>query len=222
MKAEWATQQALKLDPNLAEAVLAQAELIMYAWTLYLFCRNEEAIIEHELARKFDPFNPMITASLGMLYSYTGRYEDAIREAHNSFRIVKDFPVGHMGLGETYLAMGEVDKALEAHEKLAETAPTWCWFLGYTYALTGHRDKAEVILKQLENTEMSGWNAMGLAVIYGALGRFDEAFKMITYEPHHLWIPWVAVFPMWQPLYDDPRYGEFVRKLSLPKSEQVT
>lgn len=246
MKAEWATQQALKLDPNLAEALVAQAEIFMfvsfkldegepiikralelnpslslthylYAWTLFLFGRNEEAIAEHELARKFDPFNPSLTGALGMMYSYIGRYEDAIREAFNSFEIVKDFPIGHLVLGETYLAMGEEDKAIEAHEKLAEVAPPWGWFLGYTYAMTGHRDKAEIILQQLENTEMSGWNAMGLAVIYGALGRFDEAFKWITYKPHHVWISWITVMPMWKPIYVDPRYDEFVKKLKLPK-----
>ena len=112
--------------------------------------------------------------------------------------------------------MGEEGKAIEAHQKLAELAPPWGWFLGYTYALTGHRDKAEFILKDLENTELSGWNAMALAVIYGALGRYDDAFKMITYEPHHVWIPWIAVMPMWKPLYADPRHAEFVKTLNLP------
>ena len=245
VKAESATRQAIKLDPNLAEAQLAKGELCLastwkfheaeqyikralelnpnlsiahyqYAWTLFLFGRNEEAIIEHELAWKCDPFNPAITAFLGSMYSYLGRHEDAIRQALSSFDIMNDFPLAYFVLGETYLAMGEDKKAIEAHQKLAELAPPWGWFLGYTYALTGHRDKAEIILKELENTELSGWNAMGLSVIYGALGRYDEAFRMIAYEPHHLWIPWIGVMPMWKPLYADPRHAEFVKNLDLP------
>ncbi len=245
IKAESAARQATKIDPDLPEAQLAQGELYMYsswkfheaeqhfkealelnpnlsmahyhyAWALYLFGRNEEAVIEHELAWKCDPFNPGITAFLGALYSYLGRYEDAIKHAYKSFDIIKDFPFGYFVLGETYLAMGELGKAIEAHQKLAELAPPWGWFLGYTYALTGHRDKAELILKDLENTALSGWNAMALAVIYGALGRYNEAFKMITYEPHHVWIPWIAVMPMWKPLYADPRHAEFVKNLNLP------
>ena len=246
IKAESATRQALKLDPNLAEAQLAQAEIsmyaswkfhegepiikralelnpslslthYMYAWTLFLFGRNEEAIAEHELAWKLDPFNPMLSGFLGAMYSYVGRHEDAIKQAHKSFDIIKDFPIAYFALGETYLAQGKEDKAIEAYMKLAELAPPWGWFLAYAYALTGHQDKARIILKDLENTEISGWNAMGLAVIYGALGRYDEAFKWITYEPHHVWIPWIAVMPMWKPLYADPRHAAFVKNLNLPK-----
>ncbi len=246
VKAESAGRQAIKLDPNLAEAQLAQAEICMYvnwdfhdaekyfkralelnpnlclahyhyAWALFLFGRNEEAIVEHELAWKCDPFNPGITAFFGALLSYLGRHEDAILQAHKSFNILKDYPVGYFVLGETYLAMDRIDEAIESHKKLAEFAPPWGWVLGYTYALTGHRDEAVKILNQLENTELSGWNALGLAVLYGALGMFDEAFKWIGYEPHHVWIPWIAVMPIWKPLHSDPRHSDFVKKLNLPK-----
>lgn len=246
VKAESAGRQAIKLDPNLAEAQLAQAEICMYvnwdfhgaekyfkravelnpnlslahyhyAWALFLFGRNDEALVEHELAWKCDPFNPVMTAFFGALLSYLGKYEDAILQAHKSFDILKDCPVGYFVLGETYLAMGRIDEAIVSHKKLAELAPIWGWVLGYTYALTGHRDEAVKILNQLEKTELSGWNAVGLTVLYGALGMFDESFKWIGYEPHHVWIPWIAVMPLWKPLHNDPRHRDFVKKLNLPK-----
>jgi TolB-like protein len=47
---------ALELNPNLA------LTHYHYAWALYLFGRMEEAITEHILARKYDPFNPLHTA----------------------------------------------------------------------------------------------------------------------------------------------------------------
>jgi len=246
VKAESAARQAIKIDKNLAEAQLANAALCMYsswkfheaekyynraielnpnlslahyhyAWALFLFGRHDEALVEHELAWKCDPFNPMLTAFFGALSSYLGRYEDAIRLANESFDTLKDCPPAYFVLGETYLAMGKEDMAIEAHQKLAKFAPPWSWVLGYTYVLTGHRDKAEKILYELENSEVNGWNALGLAVMYGALGMYDEAFKWIAYEPHHVWIPWVAAMPMWKPLYSDPRHAEFVKRLNLPK-----
>ena len=245
-KAESAASQAIKLDSSMDETHLALAELCMYsswkfheaekhfkrslelnpnlslthyhyAWALFLFGRNEEAIAEQELAQKYDPFNPLYTSNLGAIYGFLGRHEDAIIEAHRSFEILKDYPFGHWALGETYLAMGKYDEAVKAHERLVEVAPEWLWVLGYTYAVTGKRDKAEKILVQLESLDMNNWFAMGLAVMYGALGRNDEAFKWLEYEPHHLWIPWVAAMPMWKPLYSDPRHGEFVKRLNLPK-----
>ncbi|MEN8116815.1 MAG: helix-turn-helix domain-containing protein [Bacteroidota bacterium] len=246
IKAESAALQAIKLDATMAETQLALAEICMYsswkfveaekhyiralelnpnlslthyhyAWALFLFGRLEEAVSEHQLAQKYDPFNPMLTAFLGALYSYVGRYDDAIREAYKTFDIVKDFPVGYFVLGETYLAMGRLEEAIKMHEKLASVAPEWGWVLGYTYALTNHRSEAEKILNELENLEMNSWFALGCAVLNGALGKNDEAFKWIAWEPHHVWIPWVAAMPMWKPLHSDPRHEKFVKNLNLPK-----
>lgn len=245
-KAEAAANQAIKLDSTMAEIYSAKAELYLYSswkfdqveknfikalelnpnmalthyhysWALYLFGRMEEAIVEHKLAQKYDPFNPLHTAWLGALYCYDGRYEDAIREALKSLEIQKDYSTGYFVLGDTYLAMGRKDEAIEAHKKLAEVAPWWNWALGNTYAISGHRDEAEKILNELEKSEVNSWNAFGLAVMYGALGKMDEAFKWLAYEPHHAWVAWVAVLPWFKPLHDDPRFNDFVKRLNLPK-----
>ena len=116
IKAESAAVQAIKLDANLAEAQLALAELNMYsnwkygeaeknfkraielnpflsishyhyAWLLFLLERHEEAVFEHELAQRYDPFNPMIVGHNGLLFAYLGRYEEATREINKSFEI---------------------------------------------------------------------------------------------------------------------------------------
>jgi len=245
IKAEWAAREALKLGPDLAETQLAHAELFIYytwefekgeiyfkkaleinpnlslahyhySWLLFLLGRNEEAIVEHELAQKCDPFNPMITAFTGALYGYVGRYEDAIQEAQKSFDIQKDCPDGYYVLGETYLAMGREDDAIEAHRKLAKVDPVWKWWYGYMLAITNHHIEAEKVLNDLLNSEITSWKAMGIAVIYGALGNKDKAWEWIAYEPAHAWIPWVAAMPMWKPLYDDPRFFDFVERLNLP------
>ncbi len=245
-RAEAAARQAIKLDNTIAETYLALGELYTYsfwkfeegekyykqalalnpnlslahyhyAWALFLLNRHEEAIVEHQLAQKFDPFNPLITAFLGALYSFLGRYEDAFLEAQKSFDIQQDNPFGYFVLGENYLAMGRNDEAIEAHQKLAEFAPIWNWVLGYTYALTDHRDEAEKILNDLENSPVNSWSAVGLSVMYGALGRMDEAFKWLDYEPHHVWIAWAGVMPIWKPLWKEDRLVEFVKRLNLPK-----
>ena len=247
VKAESAAYKAVKLDNEMAETHLALAELCMYsswkfheaekhfkrsielnpnianthyhyAWALYLFGRHEEAIAEQLLAQKYDPFNPLFTSTLGALYGHLGHHEESIREAQKSFEIIEDYPFGQWALGETYLAMGKNEEAVKTMERLVKVGPEWIWMLGYTYAITGKREKAEKILAQLETLDMNNWFAMGLAVLYGALGRNDDAFKWLEYEPHHLWIPWVAVFPMWKPIHNDPRYAEFVKRLNLPKS----
>jgi tetratricopeptide (TPR) repeat protein len=246
IKAEAAANQAIKLDSTMAEIYAVMAGVYLYQlrewekaeryfikaleldpnlslthWhygvALLLFGRTEEAIIEIELAQKIDPFNPRITAELGLFYCWNGRYEDALCEALKSLEIIIDYYFGYLALGTVYLAMGRTDDAIEAHKKVAEVSPAWKWVLGCTYDNSGHRDEAEKILQELEKSEVNSFIALGLAVLNGALGNMDEAFKWLAYEPHHPWIPWVAVIPDWaKPFRDDPRFEEFVKKLNLP------
>ncbi|MCK4853975.1 MAG: tetratricopeptide repeat protein, partial [Bacteroidales bacterium] len=246
IKAEAAANQAIKLDTTMAEIYAAKAAVYLYktwefekaeryfikalelnpnlaltrwhyAWALYLFDRMEEGIVENELAQKYDPFNPNITAHLGLLYCHDGRHEDAMREALKSLEIAKDYNMGYYALGKAYLSMGRIDDAIEAHKKLAELYPRWKWALGNTYAISGHRDEAEKILNELEKSEVNPFNALGLTIMYGALGKMDEAFKWLAYEPHSAWLPWVAVIPSWSKLiHNDPRFEDFLKRLNLP------
>jgi len=245
MKAEAAVTRAMELDSTLAEVHLALAEINMYsywnfekaekeylraleinpslvqgqyhyAWALYLFGRMEDAISHHLAAKNLDPLNPLYTGLLGALYLYDGRYEDAMREVDESFELFKDYPFSLWVQGDIYMAMGKEEEAIKTHVRLAEIAPWFSWALGNTYALTGHRKEAEKILNNMENAPPSNWNAVGLSVINGALGNMDEAFRWLTYEPHHLWIPWVKVMPIWNPLHSDPRHKEFVDRLNIP------
>jgi tetratricopeptide (TPR) repeat protein len=210
-QAEKYFKKALALNPNLAIIHYH------YSWGLHLWSRDEEAITEHKLAKKYDPFNPLHTAWLGGLYFCKGQYDEAVKVALESFEIQKDYPVGYFILGLAYREMGRIDEALNAHKKLAELYPEWLWALGYTYAVTNHREEAEKILNDIESQPVNPYNAYCRIVVNTALGKKDEAFKWVNYEPHHAWTAWVAVEPWFNELHGDPRFDEFVKKLNLPK-----
>ncbi len=203
-------EKALRINPNLAIA------RYHYAWALYLYGDLEGAIREHLLAQKYDPFNPLHFAWMGILYYADGKLEEAFEVVEESFQLEKDYAAGYFVLGLTYLQAGEPEKAIETHRKLAELYPWWSWGLGYTYAVTGHRKEAEEIAMQLESIEPNGWIAVGLTHIYGGLGRMDEAFQWLNYEPHHAFIAWAAVQEEYEPLRRDPRFDAFLARLNLP------
>jgi TolB-like protein/Flp pilus assembly protein TadD len=245
VKAEAAAMQALKLDTALAEVHTALGEVYLYklwefdkvekhlsraielnpnlamahyhyAWALYLWGRMEEAIAEHKLAQKYDPFNPKQTAWLGGLYCFDGQYEEAIRCANEALEIQNDYVISYYVLGETYLKMGRMDEAIKAHQKLAELMPQWSWQLGITYAAAGQLVEAEKILEELEKTPVIPFTAHGRVVLNAALGRLDEAFNWLDHEPHHSWTAWVAVMPEAESLRKDLRYLDFLERLNLP------
>ncbi|MEA3460813.1 MAG: tetratricopeptide repeat protein [Bacteroidota bacterium] len=204
-------EKALRINPNLAIAHYH------YAWALFLFGDTEGAIREHNLARKYDPFNPLHTAYLGILYYANGQFDKAIETTLESFELKKDYSGGYFVLGWAYLHAGMPEKAIKTHQKMIELYPWWSWGLGYTYAATGHTAEAEEIAKQLESGDPNNWKAVGLAYIYTGLGRMDEAFKWLNYEPHHAFTAWAAVQPEFKELWKDPRFEEFLERLNLPE-----
>ena len=204
-------KRALELNPNLDMAHYH------YAWGLYLWGRMDEAITEHKLAQKCDPYNPLHTAWLGGLYDFAGRYEEAVQEALKSFKIQKDFPIGYLVLGRAYSNMNRHEEAIKMHKKLSELYPSQKAPLCLTYIAAGHLEEAEEILAEIEKKEILPIEAYQLAKIYSKLGRKDEAFKWINYEPHDGKLAWAAVSPEFKSLYGDPRWDEFLKRLNLPK-----
>ena len=246
-KAEAAALQAIRLDTTIAEVYTALGEVSAYydwkfdmaekyfkkalalnpnsaithyhyAWCLYLKGRMEEAVVEHKLAQKYDPFNPQHTAWLGGLYYYDGKYDDAIRECKKAFEIEKDYIISYYVIGLCYLCQGKFDEAIAEHKKLAELDPTWEWALGYTYAKAGHKKEAQQIVDEILKGDVTPWQALGLIEIYAALGEKDEAFKWLEHKPYHAWIAGLAILPEFNPLHGDSRYNEFVKKLN-PKEQ---
>jgi len=245
-KAEAAATQAINLDSTMAEIYAALAEVYLYklwkfdlaeknflkalelnpnlalthyhySWALYLFGRMDEAIHEHKLAKKYDPFNPLHTAWLGALYFYNGQYEKALETAYESFEIQKDYPIGYIVLGNTYLAMGNTEEALEAHRKLAEMYPQFSVVLGTTLLKTGQRREAEKMLDDLlEDPDPRPFKTYQIATLAAAVGKNDIAFEYLNREPHHGWTAWAAVGDAYKNLHDDPRWAEFMDKLNLP------
>jgi TolB-like protein/Flp pilus assembly protein TadD len=203
-------EKALRINPNLA------ITHYHYAWALYLFGDTEGAIREHLLAQKYDPFNPLHYAWMGILYNSNGQMDEAIDVTLESFEIRPDYPAGYFVLGLTYLLEGKPEEAIETHQKLSELYPWWSWGLGYTYAVTGHTAEAEEIVNQLESVEPNNWIAVGLTQIYAGLGRMDEAFKWLNYEPHHAFTAWAAVQPEYSEMRKDPRFEDFLARLDLP------
>ena len=210
--AEQALQRALELNPNLAEAHAH------YAWYLARLGRLDEGLAEMKRAQELDPLAPIYSAFLGQQYWGAGLYEEAIDEARKSLELNPDFPIGLYVIGVVYATKGMYEESIAAHQKTYAVAPDWGWGLGHAYALAGRREEALNVLAEL-GEEYQQRNAWGVAEIYAALGEKDEAFRWLEkgYEYRHNWIPWIGWNPNYEPLRDDPRFGDLLRRMNLPE-----
>jgi TolB-like protein/Tfp pilus assembly protein PilF len=205
-RARAAAEQALKLDPDAAEAVGVLADVALYyewdwvkaenlfkralelspslagthyhyAWYLALFDRLDEAIAEHKLARDHAPLQPANTGWLGGLYNFAGRYDEAIVEAKKALELEPKYWPGYRILSIAYSHKGMHPEAIAAAQRIVEFSPfTGNAVLGAAYALAGQREQALAIAGRLEQGVSQG-PQQRLAELYVALGDRDAVFR---------------------------------------------
>ena len=146
--AEQAATKALELDPALAEAHTALANLKHYNWDWtgaeqgfkralelnqnyanahnfyagYLMCigRADESIAASNRARELDPFSLSISAQRGFLLENARRYDEAIAQLRSVIAMDPNHYSTYWILGHTYAANKQFDEAIAAAQKAVD------------------------------------------------------------------------------------------------------
>ena len=211
--AEEAFRRANELNPSIA------MNHFHYAWLLLVLDRYDEAVVEHELAKELDPFTPFQSALLGWCYLYGGETEKAKVQARRTLELNPDGTWGLFVLGRALQMEGRHDEAIATHERMAELYPFLRWLAGATYARAGRAEEARRIAAEIEAGDVTGFDAFGLAVLYGALGDVDATYRWLVHEPNHAWRAAVAIDPIVgvpAEVLVHPRFEEFLERLDLP------
>ena len=106
-----------------------------YAWLLLVLNRVDEAIVEHEMAKRLDPFTPFQSALLGWACLYRGDTETAKEQTGRTLELSPDGAMGLLVLGAAQQMAGEIDEAIVTHERLAAVHPYLRWALGVSLVL---------------------------------------------------------------------------------------
>jgi serine/threonine-protein kinase len=120
-------------------------------------------------------------------------------------------------------ARGDLERGIEAIERGIELAgPSTTRggreVLGLLLAAAGRRQDASAILADFESlAEQSYVPPTDLARIHAALGNRDEAFRWLdrAVELRDGDLFMTKVWPVWDPIRDDPRFDELLRRLNL-------
>ena len=148
---------------------------------------------------------------------WASRYADARRELDRTRELEPESPQATLIAAYIDSKQGRHGEAiasyldyLSAAEIESEMSPT----LAYFYAAAGKRAEALAILKKKAPGEITpaqmGW-------VQAALGEKDEAFaslgKAIDQRANN--VIWIRSQPWFDPLRDDPRFEELVRRMNL-------
>lgn len=206
-------KRAIELDPNNA---LAHD---LYAQLLVLLGRFDESIAEARRARELDPLSAFTAGNLGYRLYFARRYEESIAELKKAAELdpTSDFVYGT--LGYAYAGNKQFKESIASYleaVRLGDESTSVQVYLGAAYAYAGEREKAQEVLKRLQTT--NEYVSPGeIAALYAALGDKEAAFASLkkAYDEHDLQLQFLKVDPSYDPLREDPRFQELLKKVGL-------
>jgi tetratricopeptide (TPR) repeat protein len=208
--------RALQLNPNFTEAHLWEE----FYWT-YVMYDFEKAVAANRRAHRLSPLDPRIPSRFGTLHFIFERYERAEEIFREALAARPEDPLYHIGIADTLFRTGRGDEALAHMEegvRLAGPIHAIQGMLACFYGYLGHRDKAEALLKGMEERYRDGYaSAFWTAVAYGGMGRMDEAFAALdrAVEERDAALLFINVVPRVVGFHDDPRFGGILKRIGL-------
>ncbi len=199
--------------------VLAAAAILCARAAAPAMGRFDESIAQIERAWYLDPLSPLIQCNAGCMLLEARRYEAALERCRKTPEMDPGYGLANIHLGRCYMAMHRYEDAVAPLEKASCGFPMAMSALGVAYARLGWRDRAEVILRQLE--DMSRQRYVGpftLAPLYGALDGADRAVEWFgkALDARDGTAPLLGVDPAMDWLRADSRFAALVRRLGLP------
>src|SRR2546428_317240 len=210
--AEIEFDRAIELNPNLAWAYE------IYAWFLGGVGRLDEAIAKDKKAIELDPLNSFFQSALAYFLYHARRYDDAIVQIKKTLELDPTSMLARHLLGCCLLWKGDTAGAIAEFQR-SKIVVTGAWYqglLGYAYAISGDRPKAEQILGELEQMAKRQYvSTTAFAMIYLGLGEKEKALdwldKAYENQENACWL--LKVDPIYDGIRNEPRIQALVQKV---------
>src|SRR5438445_4505242 len=204
--------RAIELNPNLAWAYE------IYAWFLGGLGRLDEAIAKDKKAIELDPLNSFFQSALAYFLYHARRYDDAIVQIKKTLELDPASTLGRHFLGCCLLWKGDTAGAIAEFQR-SKIVVTGAWYqglLGYAYAISGDRPKAEQMLRELEEMAKRQYvNTTAFASIYLGLGEKEKALDWLdkSYQDQESACWYLTVDPIYDSVRNEPRFQALVQKV---------
>ncbi len=176
----------------------------------------DKAIAEEKRALELDPVSPIISATLGDVYTRARRYDEAIAQLRDTVEMHPDFYTAHTFLGWALELKGATGQAIAEYRKALELNddPLVLAKLAHAEASIGERNEARQILARLNEEAKTRYvPAYAFAVIHLALGEKDQALdwlEKVVRDHDGFYSTYINVDPYLDPLRGDPRFDALV------------
>jgi tetratricopeptide (TPR) repeat protein len=209
-------KSAIELNPNFVEA------RVEYALLLVAMGRFTDAIEEALHAHKLDPLSVPANRTLADVYFHARQYDKAVAQFQQMAELDENEPQAYWGLARTQEQMGRFEEAVKARQKMMTilgAKPEAVRALADAYRESGPAGYWTWLLERSKGRYER--DPVTAAKYYAQLGDKDEAFAWLekAYEKRDPKLFPLKVHPCWDPLRDDPRFEELLRRMNFPADE---
>jgi TolB-like protein/DNA-binding winged helix-turn-helix (wHTH) protein/Flp pilus assembly protein TadD len=208
-------KRAIALNPGYATAHH------WYAWHLMVMGRTAEGIAELRKAQSLDPLSLIISADLADALCIAHRYEESVQQSRKTLEMDPNFAVAHYQLGQAFQQMHMQSASIAELQKAVELSRGNTAFesnLAYAYAVSGRKEEAIRIAKDLESDQgRSSVADSNIAMIYVGLGNNDQAMIWLNKAYQARFNPSILLRPAFDPLRSNPGFQNLLSRIGLPR-----
>ena len=204
--------RALELSPGSATVQMEYARIRCYRGYA------DEGIAAARKARDLDPVSLFANHFLGHILYFSRHYEEAIPALRHTLEMHPQYPKPHYFIAMSLFWQGDVEAAWD---EIQQEPLDWMRWAGSSVILhrLGRIDEAEANFTNLSADEEQEFATIQRADTYAQWGNFEMAFRNLNLAVEYgdPGLSQLYVDPFLDPIRDDPRYIEMVRKLGVPR-----
>jgi tetratricopeptide (TPR) repeat protein len=150
------------------------------------------------------------------------RYPEAVAKAEQIIELDKDFPQGHLQLGNALIEAGDAVAAIAALRKAARLMPDSAlpkYALCFALVAASQRDEALRIVAEIDALAAAGYiKPYFIALAYVAVGEKETALALLekAFDERDPWLVWLGTEPKLDSLRGDSRFQRLFKQTRNP------
>jgi TolB-like protein/DNA-binding winged helix-turn-helix (wHTH) protein/Flp pilus assembly protein TadD len=206
-------RRAIQLDPQYATAHQWYAEFLSWQG------RFQEALAESEQARLLDPLSPIIASDRAAILYDSRQYDAAVQEIRSALDLDPNFEHVRGAMVPCYFQLGRYDEAIDLINHWTDRDGTWtlAWKAA-VYGRSGHAEEARrALAKLVQVSDSRAERTATLLVAYSGTGQKERMIDLLqeAYSEHSNSVVQIKVDPMYDPVRNDPRFADLLRRVGL-------
>ena len=207
-------RRAIQLDPQYATAHQWYAEFLSWQG------RFDEAFAESKLARQLDPLSLIIASDYASILYNSRQYDSAVKQFRSVLELDPNYERAWDMMIPVYLQLGRYDEATDLMNRWAALGQgPWIWsWQAAVNGRSGHPEEVHRALAKLEQVPGSlPTRTVTLLIAYSGTGQNDRVIELLqkAYSEHSNAVVQIKVDPMYDPIRNDPRFQDLLRRLAL-------